>query len=175
MTEHKFEQTFDPIRKLQYINTDPSVMHCHHYSALFAKLAVDMEHLGAAEILSQSMEDAFYIVLRKFVILEELSNKQERIDVFQEHFRLAGLGTLLLRDVKKSGGNAILTHSHLDEGWIKKWGKHEKPVNFMGQGYIAAAFSVIHDTFPRTYQVEETNSIVTGDPQSEFIITINGA
>jgi predicted hydrocarbon binding protein len=174
MAEHQFVQTFDPIRKLQYVNTDPSVMHCHHYAALFTKLAVDMRHLGAPAMLSESMEDAFYILLKKLVILEELTSAKERIEIFQEHFRLAGLGTLVLKNIQPSGGNAVITHSHLDEGWVKKWGTYDEPVNFMGQGYIAAAFAVIHNTFPRTYRVEETRSIVKGDPQSEFTVTKMG-
>ena len=30
----EFEQEFDGLKKYQYVNNEPSVMHCHHYASL---------------------------------------------------------------------------------------------------------------------------------------------
>ena len=33
----------------------------------------------------------------------------------------------------------------VDQGWIKKWGQRDKPVNYIGQGFIAAALNLPSD------------------------------
>ena len=166
---YDFVQTFDPGRKLQYVNDDPSVMHCHHYSALFTKLALDFSHIGGPDKLRDSMEEAYYLVLKKALITREISNKQEIKNLMEEHFRLAGLGKLEI-SVHGSGGTAKMVHSHMDEGWIKKWGKYDAPINFIGQGFLAAAFAILFDKKLRSFTVEEKKSIVSGSPYSFFEI-----
>lgn len=171
MTEaYDFIQTFDPGRRLQYVNDDPSVMHCHHYATLLTKLAMDFSQLGGTEMLRDSMEEAYYIVLKKALIIREISNKQEMKILMEEHFRLAGLGKLVL-SVLGTDGTAKMIHSHMDEGWIKKWGKHETPINFIGQGFLAAAFALLFDKKLRSFTVTEKESIVSGSSYSFFEIS----
>ena len=66
-----------------------------------------------------------------------------------------------------------MVHSHVDEGWIKKWGKRDEPVNFIGSGYIAALFAAVLGKSTRSFDVKETASIVSGADKSEFVVAAN--
>ena len=173
MINYDFIQTFDPKRKLQYINDDPSVMHCHHYSTLFTKLAIDFKHINATDKLRDSMEEAYYLVLKKAIIVKDIKNKEDKKDLIEKHFQLAGLGDLEIT-LQGYNGTARMTHSHMDEGWILKWGKSDIPVNYIGQGYLLAAFNILFDKEIGSYKVEEKQSIVSGYPYSFFEITLKG-
>jgi hypothetical protein len=169
--ECEFNQEFDPKYMYQYVNNEISVMHCHHYATLFTKLAIDMDKkLDGARLLKESMEESAYLTLQRLMLTQKVISHNDKVDIAQQYFGLSGLGQLQLK-VKSNGGSARLMHSHVDEGWIKKWRKEKKPVNFIGQGYIIAAFSVINGRSIGTYEIEETRSIVKGDRYSEFTIT----
>jgi len=170
----RFEQRFDRRRMFQYINDEPSVLHCHHYATLFTKVAIDQINLGGPRLLAESMEDAFFLVLKKFFIHEEIQDRDERTRAAEEYSVLTGLGKLRL-SISKDGGSAEMSHSHVDEGWIQKWSRTDHPVNFIGQGYIAAACAAVTDNPPRSFDVSETASIVTGEPISRFSISRRGA
>jgi len=166
----EFNQEFDKNHMYQYVNNEISVMHCHHYAALFTKLAMDMDKIGGTRFLRESMEESGYLTLHRLFLTQKLTSKADKIRVAEQYFGLSGLGQLTL-NFGSSGGNAKMTHSHVDDGWIKKWKKNDQPVNFIGQGYIIAAFSIINDKPIGFYQIVETKSIVKGDTNSEFIIT----
>jgi hypothetical protein len=68
------------------------------------------------------------------------------------------------------GGEVKLLHSHIDEGWIKKWGKHNKAINHFSCGYAAAMFASATDKPARSYKVSETSAIVKGDPASILVV-----
>lgn len=165
-----FEQRFDRRRMFQYVNDEPSVLHCHHYTTLFTKLALDQAALGGPRLLAESAEEAFFLVLSKYFVRYEVTAHAERTSVAEEYSALVGMGALHLK-VTTDGGTAVMPHTHLDEGWLQKWGKHDEAINFIGRGYIAAACSTIFDQPLHTYSVEETASIVSGDPESTFRIT----
>lgn len=168
--ECKFDQRFDPNKCLQYVNNETSVLHCHHYSALYTKLALDTHYLGGPALLFESMEESAYLTLTKYYVVENIQSKDDRRAIAEQYFALTGLGMLSL-SLSPQGGRATMKHSHVDEGWIKKWKKESSPVNYIGQGYIAAAFSAINDLSIGAYHVLETRSIVKGDSVSEFEIT----
>lgn len=166
-----FVQRFDRRRMFQYVNDEPSVLHCHHYATLFAKVAIDQAASDGPRLLAEAMEDAAYLVLTRYFIAHDVAGTVERKSAAEEYSALMGLGLLRI-DGGARGGSAAMQHAHVDEGWIKKWGTYDRPVNFMGQGYIAAAFAAIHDRPIRSYAVEERSSIVKGDPKSTFAITL---
>jgi hypothetical protein len=168
--ECPFEQSFDPIRKLQYINSDPSVMHCHHYSAIFTKLALELKDSGGTKYLTEAMEEASYIALRKVFITEALESTAERRSFVEQYYRLTGLGDLSIRDCSAAGGSITLRRSHMDEGWVKKYGKSSTPVNFVTVGFLAGAFAAIFNKHLRHFQVEETASMATGKTTGEFLV-----
>ncbi len=170
MAEMKFEQVFDPQRCLQYVNNETSVLHCHHYATLFTHLALNMKDVDGPAKLSRSMEEAFYLILRKYFISEEIVNEAERIDTARQYCALTGMGTITL-NLNRGGGTAVMNHSHVDEGWLKKWGPASGPVNFIGQGMIAAIAAAVYNQTVGSYTVRETASIAAGQSSSTFEIS----
>lgn len=166
----KFEQKFNSETMLQNINDMPSVIHCHHYTALFTKGAIDMDHIQGSQILADSMEESFYIVFKRYMIKEGIVSQQDKVDIIKQYFSLSGLGKIELK-LNSSGGEAILEYSHLDEGWLKKFKEDsEFPINFITCGFIAAAFSIINNKKLRTYGVIEVVSMAMGATKSRFEI-----
>lgn len=165
-----FEQRFDRRRMFQYVNDEPSVLHCHHYATLFTKVALDQREHGGPRLLAESSEEAFFLVLTKYFIKHGIRPVSERTSAAEELCGLVGLGSLKF-DIGAGGGSARMPHAHVDEGWLKKWGKSDEVVNFIGHGYLAAACSAIFEKPMRSYRVEETASIVKGDSESKFTIT----
>lgn len=164
-----FEQRFDRRRMFQYVNDEPSVLHCHHYATLFTRVALGQREHDGPKLLADAAEEAFFLVLTKYFIKNSVGGAAERIAAAEELCGLIGLGSLTL-DIQEGGGSARMPHAHVDEGWVKKWGKSEEVVNFIGHGYIAAACSAIFDKPMQSYRVNETASIVRGDTESKFSI-----
>ena len=165
-----FEQTFDNERNLQYVNGEASVMHCHHYATIFTKLALDMSGLKGRQNLFDAMEETAYLTLQRYFIVESVKSIEEKIFIVERYYALSGLGQLHL-SVKENGGRVSMKHSHVDEGWIKKWGRHKTPVNLIGQGYLAGALSAVFRKPIGFYHIQETQSIVSGASTSEFTIS----
>jgi predicted hydrocarbon binding protein len=168
--EFKSTQVFDDERMRHYNNDELSVMHCHHYSTLFSQLADDAKLLKGPKLLFEAAEESFYPVLAKYFNENNIDSIEDRASIAEQYYGFVGLGQVSITPGEQ-GGSAQMQHSHVDEGWIKKWGNRDEAVNFMGQGYLAAAFSAIHGNERGTYQVRETQSIVSGADTSEFTIT----
>ena len=166
-----FEQRFDAKRMLQYVNDEPSVLHCHHYAVLFSKLAIEQADIDGPKLLRDAMEETFFLVFKKYYIKNNITSRHDKIRIAEEYSRLTGLGLLKL-EVNQDGGYAQMRHSHVDEGWIKKWSKTDYSVNYISQGFIIAAFDIINNTDIRTYEIKEVQSIVKGDPISKFEIKL---
>jgi predicted hydrocarbon binding protein len=145
-------------------------MHCHHYSTLFSQLADDAQMFQGPKLLSDASEESFYPVLVKYFQENNVSSIEERAAIAEQYFSFIGLGQIQI-NVTDQDCSAQMKHSHVDEGWIKKWGKRDEPVNFIGQGYLAAAFSAINGQECGSYKVQETQSIVSGQTTSQFTIT----
>jgi hypothetical protein len=167
--EIKFIQRFDPRRNLQYVNDEPSVMHCHHYAALFTKLALDNEEIGGPSLLADSMEESFFLVLKKYYLMHGITGIDEMIGIAEDYFSKTGMGKISIT-FSGDGGSARMSRAHVDEGWIKKWGKHDKAVNHMGRGYISAVFCLAAGLPLRSFTVIEDSSIVKGAQQSSFTV-----
>ncbi len=80
------------------------------------------------------------------------------------------MGTVEFERVGEITAAARMDHSHVDEGWKKKWGKREEPVNFIGQGFLAAAMAAVYDLPSGSYEVREQQSIVAEAEASRFTI-----
>lgn len=167
----RFEQRFDPVTRLQYINNEPSVLHCHHYTTLFIKLALDMEKYNGLGLLREAMEESLFLVFRKSFIRDKIEKISERIAFGEEYYALVGMGQLKVKEYSEKGGVAELTRSHVDEGWVKKFGKPPQPINSMTEGYLAALFAASYNTYIQTYEVIEKQSMALGNSTSLFTIT----
>lgn len=167
------EHVFDTVSNRHFINGMVSVLHCHHFTALYSQLADDCTLLDGKALLAQCAEDTFYEVLVNYFKANKIETLVERVSIAEQYYAAVGLGKLQVTAAGLDSGNVRLEHSHIDEGWIKKWGKREAPVNFITKGYIAAVFSAIFDRSARTYNVIEEQSVISGADCSIFRVVIN--
>lgn len=169
----KLEHIFDPQSCRHFLNGETVVTQCHHYTALFIQLIFDTSELiDSAKFMVESSEDNFYNTFEKiFSSYTELSLK-DKISLAEQYYSMTGLGKMKVIYCGESGGEVILTHSHVDEAWIKKWGNYNKPINFITQGLISALFASIYNKNIRSYHVREEESIVCGDEKSKFTVVI---
>lgn len=159
------KHTFDENTFRHSINGHGFVLHCHHYMSLTSKLAEDFADLGAVRVLTEAAEDSIRPVLESYVKEHGITASADRLQVGCEYFSFMGLGTMSASG-SATGGEVQLPHSHVDEGWVKKWSKHDKPINHFTRGFVAAMFAVAFDKPARSFEVAETASIVMGAPQS---------
>lgn len=162
------DHSFDTKTCRHSMNGFTSVLHCHHYATLYCQLADDAELLDGKALLIKSCELTFFDVLSKYFKENNVNCKEERVTLAEEYWKLAGMGLLKFDRYGSVSASAHMDHSHVDEGWIKKWGKRDKPVNFFGQGYIAAALAAIYDLPIGSFTVTEQASIVSGAEASVF-------
>jgi len=172
MAQLKLEHKFDPSRKRHYLNGQLSVLHCHHYATLFTQLGIDAHDIvDGTRILRESVEDVYYEVLTAYFKENNIGEPKDRMEIACQMYAAVGLGKMVPVSSDETGGDIEMPHAHVDEGWIKKWGKYKTPVNFIGAGYIAAMFSAAYGKPVRTYKVTESQSIVTGAGKSVFKVT----
>ncbi len=170
MKKIEWERAFDPRRCRHLVEGRTSVLHCHHYSTLYTQLADDCTLLDARALLARVAAEAFFEVLVRVRSRNGVETPAERLAAAEQFYAFAGLGKLKVTAAGPDAGEAELERSHIDEGWIRKWGRRDKPVNFITQGFLAAAFAVAFDGQPAQYAVREIASIVSGAERSRFQI-----
>jgi hypothetical protein len=107
-------------------------------------------------------------MLRDYFVHHGVIKNSERFSLTEQCYAAVGLGQMKVLFAGPDSGEVELLHSHVDDGWIRKWGKRPQPVNFMTCGYIAGAFSAVYGRPVRSFDVVETQSIVAGAPVSRF-------
>lgn len=163
---------FDPHTKRHYLNDANSVLHCHHYSTLYTQLALHAQDLGGIRNLLEAGEQVFGRFLKDYFRKNAVESAEDRKDIAQQYWKAVGMGLVEISSSTEKSGMASMDYSHLDEGWLKKWGSADRPVNLFTQGFLAGAFAAIYDKPFNAYQVEETKSLARGDESSEFAITL---
>lgn len=169
-TEIILDHKFDPDTCRHYLNGTLSVLHCHHYSTLSTQLAEDCGMFDGKKLLEEVAEDAFSGVLRSYYEEHDITGLADRIAIGEQYYAACGLGQMKVLFAGPDSGDVELLHSHVDEGWIKKWGKREKPVNIITCGYIAGMFSAVFNRARRTFAVSERSGIVQGNERSKFSV-----
>ncbi len=169
-TTYTTTQTFDPTRCRHYVNGEVTVLHCHHYSTLYSQLADDATLFDGKSILRTTTENVFFNTLQNYCREHDVTGWENRAALVESYWAWCGMGDLKVTKWSEKGGTAEMHRSHVDEGWIRKWGKRPQPVNFITQGYLAAAWSVIGNKPSGYYQVKETQSIVSGSEKSVFSV-----
>lgn len=161
--------TFDNETYRHYVNGFLSVMHCHHYMSLLTKLAEDFDDVGGTRILAESAEDSVRPMFDDYIKKNSLSSPDDKLNVGKEYYKIMGMGLMEVSGSEQEG-NVELKRSHVDQGWQKKWGNADRPLNYWTRGFIAAMFAAAFDKPPRSYEVEEVASIVKGDKASKFTV-----
>ena len=162
---------FDRDRCRHIADGQTLVLHCHHFASLTTQLANDCTLLDAKKLLTECSEDAFYTVLTDYYRLNSVTDLRERIEAAERYFAECGLGKLSVTYAGICAGEVKLGHSHVDEGWIKKWGKTSKPINHIGCGFVTALFSAAFNRPKRSYTAKERQSIACGDNVSVITVT----
>ncbi|NVN91704.1 MAG: hypothetical protein HXX11_14020 [Desulfuromonadales bacterium] len=156
----------------QYLNGHAVVMHSHHYLALITKLAEDLSDIGGTQLLKDVVEESMWTVFNDYALKNGLTTPLQRCNIGREYYSVYGLGKLKVGGTE-SGGEVCLVRSHIDEGWIKKWGHNTKPINHFTCGYIAAMFSVAFNKPIKSYTVTETESMAVNGTAGTFIVTLS--
>jgi hypothetical protein len=169
-TELVLNKQFDPQSCRHVIDGLTAVLHCHHYACLYTQLAMDCSMLDAKALLAECSEDAWEGFLSGYFRTHNISSIPERIALSEQVYAAAGLGRMNVTCAGPESGEVAVKHSHLDQGWIKKWGNHNVPVNFIGAGFVAAVFAAAFGLPVRSFAVTETDAIVCGASCSRFVV-----
>lgn len=163
----KVGKKFDFSKKRLYINDVPIVLQCHHYTTLLTQLANDAAKFNGPQIMFSAAKETFYTVLTKYFKENNITSYEDRASIVEQYYAYIGLGLMKI-NIKEF--TVELLHSHLDEAWLKKWSVTDNPVNYITQGFLAAAFSAVTDNNQETFNVKEIQSIACGAETSKFII-----
>jgi len=168
--DHQFNQ--DTCRHT--MNGEVMVLHCHHYATLYTQLAEDCGMLDGKKLLTEVSQDTYYDTLSAYFNKHGVTDVSDRISIAEQYYAtVAGLGQMHVLCAGPDGGEVELSHSHVDEGWIKKWGKRSTGCNYITCGYIAGMFAAVFNLNPRAYTAHEIESIVCGADRSRFQIVAN--
>jgi len=161
--------TMDADTNRHFLNGHPVVMHSHHYLSLITKLAGDMGDLDGPRILMDVVEESMRAVFDDYINNNGITTAQERCNVGREYYSVFGLGKMVISG-DENGGEVRLVNSHLDQGWVMKWGRNDKPLNHFTCGYIAAMFGAAFNRPLRSYVVTEEANIAMGEPEGRFTV-----
>lgn len=155
----------------QFLNGHAVVMHSHHYLALITKLAEDLGDIGGPQLLKDIVEESMLPIFNDYITKNGLTTPLQKINVGKEYYSAYGLGKIKVGGTER-GGEACLVRSHIDEGWIRKWGNHTKPINHFTCGYIAAMFSAAFGKPAKSYTVTETGGMAVNGNEGVFSVTL---
>jgi hypothetical protein len=168
-TEVKYDHYFDRGTKRHTINDMQSVLHCHHYTSLYTQLAIDSNE---TELLKECARDCFRKVLDTYYAANpDIDTVQAKAEIGCQYYSLLGLGKMVVKFLGTESGEVALLSSHTDDGWKKKWGEYDKPVNYISAGYIEAMFESVLNLPAKSFKAVESQSIVMGSEFSKFKVT----
>lgn len=165
------ERAIQPDSKKHTVNDDVYVLHCHHYATLYTQLAEDARSIAdGPAILHEATADTYRGIFDRYFQNHDVTEVADRVSIVEQLFAAGGLGQIEFSEVREDGGTVEMEHSHLDEGWIKKWGRRSEPVNYITAGIIAGAFGAFYGVPNESFVVEEVESIVSGADHSKFTV-----
>ncbi|OFX77626.1 MAG: hypothetical protein A2X12_06295 [Bacteroidetes bacterium GWE2_29_8] len=166
----ELDAKYDKKASRHFINGNQVVFHCHHFTTLYTQLAIDADE---TQLLHEVARESFYNVLQSYYKQKNITDVKEKIELACQYYSAIGLGTLTVKFMGSDSGEVISENSHVEKGWIAKWGKYDKPVNYIGTGYIAAMFASSLELPIKTFGVREEKSLVKGDDYTLFKIVKN--
>lgn len=160
--QHKFDKTSCRHSLMGF----QTVLHCHHYLTLTTQMAEDSEEMvGGVSILISTMEETIYKVLKKYFLDNKIKTLDDKIALIESYFSFCGLGQMKIKHFGDYSTTAELLHSHIDEGWIQKWGKRDKPVGYVNRGFLQGALKAVNEF---EWESQEDRCIVSGDKISNI-------
>jgi hypothetical protein len=165
VTGHPFDKHNEMEQYFDCLQDEPKVVHCHHYTVLYTQLAFDAKE---TELLAETTEDTFYNLFNNYYHQCHIEDKILRMELACQYYAKMGMGSMDIICLAEEGGEVKLLSSHVDSGWLTKWGQYDVPVNYIGVGYIAAMFAAVLGYPLRYFQVIEVQSIVMGASCSLF-------
>jgi len=168
----KLEYSLENETYRNFLNGHPVVMHSHHYLALITKMVEEMGDIGGPQILTDVVEETMLVIFNDYIQKYSLTSPMDKCNVGREYYSAFGLGKMIVTGSEK-GGEVRLVHSHIDEGWVQKWGPHNKPINHFSCGYIAAVFEAAFNKPAKSYSVTETASMAVGETEGKFIVKLS--
>jgi hypothetical protein len=166
--EFEIDHRFDPVKCRHYLNDVVTVLHCHHYMTLFHQLADDAKEFEGERFLKEAAEDTFYEVLRDYFDSKGIVNLEEKVALAEQYWSVVGMGLIEFTAVGRYAVIAEMEYSHVDEGWLKKWGGREEPVNFITTGFVSACAALFCGRPSKSFRTKETKALVCGDEKSVF-------
>lgn len=166
--QFKIDHKFDPDTCRHHMNGFTTVLHCHHYATLYTQLADDAKDFNGKELFIQAAEDTFYQVLKQYFQKHKINTIPEKVAIARDYWKVVGMGLIDFRALGPYAATAEMEYSHVDEGWLKKWGPRDEPVNFFTCGYVAAVTALANDLPLGSYRVQEIKGLVRGDDKSVF-------
>ncbi|MFH0733281.1 MAG: hypothetical protein V2B16_01325 [bacterium] len=164
--ELKYDHFYDQKNKQHYLNGTLIVLHCHHYTALYTQLALDANE---TELLKETARDSFRKMLNTYLKKYYTGNSiREIMELCCQYHSILGLGQMKVIFLGEDSGEVEMVASHVDEGWKKKFGIYDRPINYISAGFIEAMFEVVLGTNPKEFSAIETQSIVMGATTSKF-------
>jgi hypothetical protein len=159
------DQRFDAAAKQHHLNGRTVVFHCHHYTTLYTQLAIDSQN---TDLLTRVAEDTFLTMISSYFTEHGVTALADRIDLGCQYYAAIGLGAMNVAFLSDNAAEIVLTSSHVDAGWLKKWGPFDKPVNYLTAGYAAALCSAVLGLPARSFKATEIQSVVMGAAESRF-------
>ncbi len=139
----------------------------HYFLAVYTQIAGRIPMSGTAKILTDISEEVFYSSLKTLMESDHASTIPHRFYIAELYYAAVGLGKLKFNLEKNEG---ILSHSMLDNAWIRLFSTSTTPINFVTSGYIAATFGLVFGKPLHSYRVSEKKSIACGESFSIFKI-----
>jgi hypothetical protein len=167
-TDLVIERRFDRQHCTHSMNGQPFVIHCHHYLVLLTQLAEDVSMIDGGALMAECAEDVFRCAFDDYFRDHNAETIGDRTLLVEEAHQTMGLGRLKVVCAGPESGEVELTTSHVDQGWVAKWGQRKTPVNYLTRGFVAAMFGALFSRAARSYRVTEVESIVSGASQSRF-------
>ncbi len=164
----KVDYHFDSDTCRHYMNGASTVLHCHHFMTLYTQLACDAVNFDGEKHLKQAAEHTFYEILQNYFSQHQLTQLEDKIAVAEQYWQTVGMGKLMFKEVGEYILRVEMPYSHIDEGWLKKWGQSNTPVNFITCGFIAAMAALFNHAPQESYEVQEIASLANGNDMSCF-------
>ena len=134
---------------------------------MYTQLAIDARQ---TTLLSDVAEDCFGDVLRAYYKTHALVEIDDRLSIACQYYSAVGLGKMVVRHLGPDTGEVEVERSHIDEGWLKKWGKYDRPVNYITAGFVSGLIAATFDLPPRSFEVTEVDSMAMGAQTGRFQI-----